>query len=314
MKRFPRWISRLLRLCLVLLILAAVAVGAGMLWLRHAMQAQLPQIDGDRRTIAVMAPVTVERDHQGVPHLSAESVDDLVAAQGYVAAQDRLWQMDMMRRSAAGELAEILGSKLVDHDRAQRVLQFRPTAERLTASLAPEDRRIFEDYARGVNAYIHEADALPAEFRMLGYKPRPWHPVDSLLISLTMVQMLDEQWPTKLAREQIEHKLGPTLAADLYPTGSWRDHPPMQAVPDLTQPPANVPPPPPDEESRDGIADDLLRLRAALGHTALGDEAPCRGCIPGSNEWARQRSTHRQRPAAAVERHAPQPSGAGHLV
>ena len=237
MRQERGWFFRLLSVGVVLLILAAIAAGAGALWLRHAMQAQLPQLDGDRRTIAVTQPVTVQRDHQGVPHIAAASLDDLIAAQGYVAAQDRLWQMDMMRRIASGEVAEVLGSNFVEHDRAQRVLEFRQTAERLTASLSPRERRLFEDYARGVNAYISEADALPAEFRLLNYQPRRWQPVDSMLIVLSMVQTLDEQWPTKLSREAITKKLGPTLAADLYPTGSWRDHPPTQASPDLTQPP-----------------------------------------------------------------------------
>ena len=281
MRRNRGWFFRLLNICVVLLILMALAAAAGALWLRHAMQAQLPQLDGDRRTIAVTQPVTVQRDHQGVPHIAAASLDDLIAAQGYVAAQDRLWQMDMMRRIAAGEVAEVLGSNFVEHDRMQRVLEFRQTAERLTASLSPEDRRLFEDYARGVNAYISEADALPAEFRLLDYQPRRWQPVDSMLIVLNMVQTLDEQWPTKLSREAITKKIGPALAADLYPTGSWRDHPPTQAVPDLTKPPTDVPPTPPDEESFDGIAGDLLRLRGALGNAS-----PCRGCIAGSNEWA----------------------------
>src|SRR5882757_8301308 len=249
------------------------------------MQAQLPQLDGDRHTIAVTQPVTVQRDHQGVPHISAATVDDLIAAQAYVTAQDRLWQMDMMRRVAAGEIAEVLGSNFVEHDRIQRVLQFRQTAERLTATLSPQDRRFFEDYARGVNAYISEADTLPAEFRLLNYQPRRWQPVDSILIVLNMVQTLDEQWPTKLTREAITKKIGPTLAADLYPTGSWRDHPPTQAMPDLTKPPVDVPPPPPDEDqSFNGIAHDLLRLRAALASSS-GTANSCRGCIAGSNEW-----------------------------
>ena len=279
MRQRNGWLVRLLRICLILVVLVALAAAAAAVWLRRAMQAQLPQLDGDRHSIAVTQPVTVQRDHQGVPHISAASIDDLIAAQGYVAAQDRLWQMDMMRRVASGEVAEVLGSKFVEHDRVQRVLEFRQTAERLTASLSPRDRRFFEDYARGVNAYISEADALPAEFRLLNYQPRRWQPVDSVLIVLNMVQTLDEQWPTKLSREAITKKIGPTLAADLYPTGSWRDHPPTQATPDLTQPPVDTPPPLPDEESFTGIADDLLRLRAATAH------ALCRGCSAGSNEW-----------------------------
>ncbi len=280
----------LLYAVLILVVGAAVAVGASLLWLRHAMQAQLPQIDGELHSRAIIAPVAVERDHQGVPHLSAESMDDLIAGQGYVAAQDRLWQMDVLRRAASGELAEILGSDLVAHDRAQRVLEFRPTAERLTASLNPQDRRLFEDYARGVNAYIAETDALPAEFRLLRYRPRPWQPVDSMLIVLSMVQMLDEQWPTKLSRERITAHLGPTLAADLYPTGSWRDHPPGASTPDLTQPPAPITTPPANEEegpqAAAAAAEDLLALRATLRSAPLNLGLPCGQCIAGSNEWA----------------------------
>ena len=278
-------IARLLTVCLVLVVIIALALGVGLLWVRSAMQAQLPQLDGDRRTIAVVAPVTVQRDRYGVPHINAASLDDLIAAQGYVAAQDRLWQMDMMRRVAAGEVAELLGSRFVAHDRTQRVLQMRQTAERLTASLSPQDRRLLEDYARGVNAYIREADQLPAEFRLLHYEPHPWLPVDSMLIVLNMVQTLDEQWPTKLAREQITRRLGPTLAADLYPTGSWRDHPPAAATPDLSQPEQNPPPPQPDEESWNNAADDLLRLRASL-RVGSAETDPCLTCNPGSNEWA----------------------------
>lgn len=215
-------------------------------------------------------------------------MDDLLAAQGYVTAQDRLWQMDMIRRMAAGEAAEVLGASFLPHDRVQRVLLMRATAERLAASLQPRDRRFFEDYARGVNAYIAENfDHLPAEFRMLMYRPRPWQPVDSILVALSMIQMLDEQWQTKLSREHIEARLGPTLAADLYPTGSWRDHPPTQSTPDLTQPESYVPPAGPQQrdESEDtagrprASAEDLLQLQQLAG-------VRCRGCQPGSNEWA----------------------------
>lgn len=279
-------LARLFRITIIVVLLAAAALGAGFLWLRHAMEAQLPQIDGERRTAALVTPATVRRDHAGVPHVEAQSIDDMLAAQGYVAAQDRLWQMDMLRRIAAGDIAELLGSRFVAHDKTQRVLQMRQTAERLTASLSPQDRRYLEDYARGVNAYISEADALPTEFRLLHYQPERWQPVDSLLIVLNMVQTLDEQWPTKLAREQITRRLGPTLAADLYPTGSWRDHPPTQGSPDLSQPPTDTPPPQPDEESSLKVAQDVLQLRAALHPFEADTENPCRTCNPGSNEWA----------------------------
>ena len=118
------------------------------------MQDSLPEVDGSLLTPGLTAPVTVRRDRHGVPHIQAANLDDLLFAQGYVTAQDRLWQMDMARRMAAGEAAEILGSRLLEHDRMQRVLAIRVTAERLTASLPPDQRRLFDDYARGVNAYI----------------------------------------------------------------------------------------------------------------------------------------------------------------
>src|SRR5579883_2688015 len=197
-----------LRFFLILFVLVVLALATGVLggvwWLRHAMRDSLPQLDGDMHLPGLSAPVTVRRDQHGVPHIEAATLDDLFEAQGYITAQDRLWQMDMARRSAAGELAELLGKRLVDHDRLQHVLQMRATAERMTASLSERDRRFFEDYARGVNAYIDShRDRLPAEFRLLMYKPKPWQPVDSVLVGLSMVQILDEHWQDKLSREKI---------------------------------------------------------------------------------------------------------------
>src|SRR5580692_9356784 len=136
----------LLGLIFFLIIAAAAAVVGGGFWLKHAMVASLPQLDGQVHLPGLSAPVTVRRDQHGVPHIDAASLDDLFEAQGYVTAQDRLWEMDMARRMAAGEAAEILGSKLLEHDRAQRILEIRPTAERLVASLSPSDRRYFDDY------------------------------------------------------------------------------------------------------------------------------------------------------------------------
>ena len=135
--------------------------------LAQARHARLPA--PDRRPIqlsGLSAEVTVRRDEHGVPHIQAANLDDLFAAQGYVTAQDRLWQMDMTRRYVAGEIAEVLGKSLVPHDRVQRLLEMRPKAEHIVAGLSDRDRRFLEDYARGVNAFIaaHQ-DTLPAEFR-----------------------------------------------------------------------------------------------------------------------------------------------------
>jgi penicillin G amidase len=272
------WLRLLAGGLVVLILLGAVGATGGMTWLKHAMRMSLPQLDGDARLPGLSAQVTVRRDQHGVPHIEAATLDDLFEAQGYVTAQDRLWQMDMARRNAAGELAELLGSKLVDHDRLQRVLQMRATAERITATLSDRDRRYLEDYARGVNAFVDaNRDRLPAEFRLLHYQPKLWQPVDSMLVGLSMVQILDQHWDEKLNREHIQNRLGPTLAAELYPTGSWRDHPPTAPAPDLTAPQENIPDVPLDETQ--SSLEDLLRLRQTM------DRDVCGTCTPGSNEW-----------------------------
>jgi penicillin amidase len=277
-KKHP-WLRLLGWILLALVPLIALATVAGALWLRHDMRVSLPQIDGDIHLPGLAATVTVRRDDHGVPHIEAASLDDLFTAQGYVTAQDRLWQMDMTRRYVAGELAEILGKNVVPHDRIQRLLEMRPTAERILASLQPRDRQFFDDYAKGVNAFIDQhPNNLPAEFEFLMYKPKPWQPVDSLLILLGMVQMEDEKWEDKLEHEKVLARLGPTLAADLYPTGSWRDHPPMAAVPDLTAPQQQIPDVPLDESQ--SSLQNVLNLRELLGHHL------CDGCAVGSNEWA----------------------------
>jgi len=291
-RRHPILRILLILFFLLLLVMAGATFAAGV-WLKHKMQDSLPETDGSLLTPGLTTQVTVRRDQHGVPHIEAANLDDLLFAQGYVTAQDRLWQMDMARRMAAGDAAEILGSKLVEHDRMQRVLAVRVTAERLTATLPPEQRRLFDDYARGVNAYIgSHMDRLPAEFRLLFYQPKPWQPVDSMLVVMSMVQMLDEHWPEKLERERITARLGPTLAADLYPTGSWRDHPPITNEAPITAPNQN-PPDVPLDESQDGFSarvdpailnDDLLRVDELTDHTRR-----CPTCTPdanpGSNEW-----------------------------
>ena len=114
------------------------------------MRASLPQLDGDLHVAGLSAPVTVLRDGHGVPHTEAATLTDMLVAQGYVTAQDRLWQMDMIRRASGGELSELLGAKTLEHDRMQRVLLFRRTAARLAGTLPAEQHAQLEAYARGV--------------------------------------------------------------------------------------------------------------------------------------------------------------------
>ena len=235
-----------------LVALAIVAAGIGVLWLRSVTKGALPHLDGDEQVSGLSAPVTVARDEHGVPHISAASQDDLWVTQGYVTAQDRLWQMDTLRRNANGELAEILGRALVKHDEAQRVLEIRNTAHRVYANLPAEERARLDNYARGVNLFIGQhQDSLPPEFRLLFYKPRPWTGADSISVGLMMVQTLDTHWDVKLGRERVSADLhNAKLENDLYPVGSWRDHPPTGIEVDLTQP-QPIPPPASDDDEDD---------------------------------------------------------------
>jgi len=300
--RKRRWPRILLRSFIGLLLILVIA---GVLWLRSAEKAALPVLDGDQHLGGLSAPVTVRRDAHGVPHIEAATQDDLFIAQGYVTAQDRLWQMDASRRNANGELAEVLGSSLLKHDKAQRVQQFRLTARRVYANLPAADRTRLDDYARGVNLFITQHhDSLPAEFRLLHYRPQPWTGVDSLSIGMAMVQMLDTEWDVKLVREELSADLhNPKLEADLYPVGSWRDHPPTGEVIDWSQPhPAPSVSSDDDDDDRSqanarpgrdpgapGLEfetweskeprEDLHNLRATLGEPA------CASCTPGSNQW-----------------------------
>jgi penicillin amidase len=134
----------------------------------------LPQLDGRVQVSGLSGAVTVTRDGHGVPTIEAATLDDLFFAQGYVTAQDRLWQMDVMRRFGSGELSEILGEDTLKLDREQRILGLRAAAKKSLALAGERDRRFYEDYARGVNAYIEtQGEHLPIEFRILGYAPKP---------------------------------------------------------------------------------------------------------------------------------------------
>lgn len=223
-RRRRRWLRILLWSGCGLLVLLALTPLAAVLCLRSAAKAALPQLDGEVHLAGLSAPVIVRRDRHGVPHIEAANEDDLFVAQGYVTAQDRLWQMDASRRNSNGELAEMMGPALIQHDKTERVLQIRVTAQRFYSNLSAGDRRRFDDYARGVNLFIEQCErsnTLPVEFRLLHYRPRPWTGVDSISVGLSMVQTLDTHIATKLSRARVAAKLNnPALEADLYPVGS----------------------------------------------------------------------------------------------
>jgi penicillin amidase len=223
-------------LALFLSAIFLASVGA-MAWGYFLAHSALPQLDGTVQVHGLSAPVTVTRDAHGVPTIEASNLQDLFIAQGYVTAQDRLWQMDTMRRFAAGELAEILGDDFLKHDREQRILGLRIAAKK-AIEIAPEpDQARFEAYARGVNAYIEShRDRLPLEFRILRYFPQLWSAEDSSLIAAQMVKDLNHgPYRHALTREKILAKLGSELTADLYVNSSVHDHPPTTTRPHLAK-------------------------------------------------------------------------------
>ncbi|MDQ2839763.1 MAG: penicillin acylase family protein [Acidobacteriota bacterium] len=186
-------LSRLVRLVNVGIALLIVVVAFAVYW--YAVR-PLPQTSGEL-TAPVGGTATVERDARGVPHIQASSWQDAVFLQGFVTAQDRLWQMDVLRRFAAGELAEVFGPAAVAADQEARRLRMLAIAQAEAASLRASDRAVFVAYARGVNFFIdtHRND-YPLEFSLPGhaYDPRPWTVTDSLLIGLAMFRNLTDNW------------------------------------------------------------------------------------------------------------------------
>src|SRR6266700_3762527 len=215
-----------------ILILAIVAGTLAVFWFYRTAQRSLARLDGSVALSGLQAPVSVLRDAHGVPHLNASSLEDLFFAQGYVTAQDRLWQMDVTRRAVGGEMSEIFPASSappqrstltprprkswVDYDKQQRIMRLRAVAERVAVQLPARDRAFFEAYAKGVNAYIEQhRENLPIEFRILGYKPRPWSPAESILVGIGMSQLLNPQYETEYWREKSGAQLPPDLLADL---------------------------------------------------------------------------------------------------
>ena len=207
------------------LLIAAAAAGA-LAVTYWCVWRPLPQRSGSIAA-GVAAPVTVRFDGRGVPHVEASSLDDALFVQGYVTAQDRLWQMDALRRLAAGDLSEIVGAAALESDRESRRLRMRRIAETAYVGLPAADRAAMAAYARGVNAFIDtHLGNLPLEFRLLSYQPRPWSVVDSLVICLHMFRTLSSSWRDDLLkRDMLAH--GDARKVDfLFPARGSGEPPP----------------------------------------------------------------------------------------
>lgn len=206
--------KRLLRAVNWILAAAAVALCAAAWWFVWRPGAGLSgQIQAP-----VAAEVRVERDQLGVPHITAASIEDALFTQGYVTAQDRLWQMDSLRRLAAGELAEIAGKGALPLDLRARQLRMRWLADQWAANLPAPQRALLAAYARGVNFFLEQnLNRLPPEFTLLGYAPRPWRIADSLLCALEMNRTLSGNWEHDLLKDRMARAGERELVEQLFP-------------------------------------------------------------------------------------------------
>ncbi len=232
-----------LALLIVALILTLLSgTGIGGYW--FLFQRPLPETSGTLQLPGLQGPVEVIRDRWGIPHIYADSVDDLFFAQGYVTAGDRLAQMEVQRRLGSGRLAEVAGSSALETDRLMRTLGLRRVAETEWTALQKDPviydtryqdaARILKAYTNGVNAYIEtHRDRLPLEFLLLGVSPEPWSPVDSLVWGKVMALSQCANMEYELARMTLIERLGKGKTDELVPAYS-PDAPLI--VPSMTQP------------------------------------------------------------------------------
>lgn len=222
----------------VVAVLAVVGAGFGVWTVRRS----FPQVDGEAVLAGLDAPVTVHRDEWGVPHLYADSMTDLVRAQGYVHAQDRFWEMDIRRHVTAGRLAELFGESQLETDIFLRTLGWRRVAERELPLLSDQTQQLLAAYADGVNAYLDErqGSALSLEYAVLGvttsgYEPADWEPVDSLAWLKAMAWDLRADMEDEVERALLTGMHPVDRIEELYPPMP-DDHPPILEAEELADP------------------------------------------------------------------------------
>ena len=200
--------------------------------LREKAVARLAQIEGAITVPGLDSAVEVRRDRWGIPHIYARTQHDLFFAQGFVAAQDRLWQMEMWRRQAEGRLAEVLGARAVERDRLARLFRYRGPKDAEWASYGPDSREIVTAFVGGVNAYIAQVkDRPPIEFTLMGFAPEPWT-TDVPLARVTSLSGVSNA-TTEILRARLVAALGAKQAEAVLPTEPARALDPVQGL-DLT--------------------------------------------------------------------------------
>jgi penicillin amidase len=232
MRRVLKWLGRVVALVVVLALVAAALAYV-------ALRNTVPSASGALAIAGLSAPVEVIRDREGVPHVLARSMADALTALGFLHAQDRLWQMELTRRSGQGRLSEMFGATTFTTDVFLRTLDLYGHAERSLAVLPAEARANLEAYARGVNAYIGRRigllePRLPPEFLLLRHEPEPWRPADSMVVGKLMALNLSTNLPWEMLRLALSAQ-GLTSAEidDLMPSDSAIVPPPLPEIASL---------------------------------------------------------------------------------
>jgi len=256
----------MLRLAIAASLLVLVIALIGTLMLR----ASLPDVEGDVTASGLSASASIARDADGIPVITASNREDLAFATGYAHAQDRFFQMDMIRRQAAGELSEIVGAAALDMDKRNRFHRFRSKAQAVIAMADNKDRAIIEAYSKGVNAGLASLSARPFEYFVLGARPQPWRPEDSVLAVYAMYMQLNDSRASKEIRRGLAHRVLPGAVYNwLYPQGTPWDAPLMGGPRDVADIPG------PSVYSIRGVPDIAAPARE-VGRYPLR----------GSNNWA----------------------------
>ncbi len=248
---------------------AALLLGLGIAgWGYSRLRASLPRLDGTAPLPGLSAAVSAERDALGTPTLRGSTRPDLAAALGWLHAQDRFFQMDLMRRRAAGELAALLGKRALETDRANRLHDFRAYAEAALARLPADQRELLRRYTEGVNAGLAALGSKPWEYHFLRATPRPWSEADSLLVGYALT--LDLQSPGEHERNYatVRNILGEQAARFFAPLSGPDD----EALDGTRAPLADIPPA------------SAINLRATK--PANNGANPAEGDAPGSNAFA----------------------------
>ncbi len=206
---------KILRNVLVgMLVLLLVLGGLGVWVVRRAW----PQTDGTASIRGISAPVQILRDTWGVPNIYAQNEHDLLLAQGYVHAQDRLWSMYYYVRAASGTLSEVVGSAALTSDQELRTFGLRRAAEQEWAAMGAEEKALLQAYCDGVNAFIDShRNSLPLEFTVLGYTPESWSPIDSLTYANVISQSMVGNYRLEFLRARLIGEIGPEKTEDLLP-------------------------------------------------------------------------------------------------